>query len=148
MAQENLLQQFERKFRVQELLIKEFGFWLWSLRPVQCTLGFSILCLKRHALKLSDVQSHEMSELAVVIPLLEKGLLGAFGFDKINYLMLMMVDPHVHFHVIPRYDSVRSFEGREWTDQGWPGIPILAGEDHDKAILRRIVQQIKRQIVS
>ena len=27
------------------------------------------------------------------------------AYERINYLMLMMVDPHVHFHVIPRYSG-------------------------------------------
>ena len=40
--------------------------------------------------------------------------------------MLMMVDPHVHFHVIPRYDGVRSWNGIAVTDHGWPKPPDLA----------------------
>ncbi len=46
-------------------------------------------------------------------------------FDRINYLMLMMVDPHVHFHVFPRYEVSRTFEGLELPDRGWPGPPDL-----------------------
>ena len=34
-----------------------------------------------------------------------------FDHQKINYLALMMVDPHVHFHVIPRYSGSRELEG-------------------------------------
>ena len=39
--------------------------------------------------------------------------------------MLMMVDPHVHFHVIPRYEGPRTFAGLEFVDAGWPGPPDL-----------------------
>ena len=39
--------------------------------------------------------------------------------------MLMMVDPHVHFHVIPRYSGTRRIAGMEIADQGWPGPPDL-----------------------
>ncbi len=39
--------------------------------------------------------------------------------------MLMMVDPHVHFHVIPRYDGDRAWDGVEFADAGWPGPPDL-----------------------
>jgi diadenosine tetraphosphate (Ap4A) HIT family hydrolase len=39
---------------------------------------------------------------------------------------LMMVDPHVHFHVLPRYAEARTFEGIEYPDKGWPGLPDLA----------------------
>ena len=39
-----------------------------------------------------------------------EGVLGrTFNYDRINYLMLMMVDPDVHFHVIPRYETQRTF---------------------------------------
>ena len=47
------------------------------------------------------------------------------AIERINYLMLMMVDPHVHFHVIPRYSGSREWGGLEFADQGWPGPPDL-----------------------
>jgi diadenosine tetraphosphate (Ap4A) HIT family hydrolase len=36
-----------------------------------------------------------------------------------------MVDPHVHFHVIPRYEGGRGFGGIDVSDAGWPGVPAL-----------------------
>jgi diadenosine tetraphosphate (Ap4A) HIT family hydrolase len=36
-----------------------------------------------------------------------------------------MVDPHVHFHVIPRYEGGRGFAGIEVADAGWPKVPAL-----------------------
>jgi diadenosine tetraphosphate (Ap4A) HIT family hydrolase len=60
-----------------------------------------------------------------VIADLEAALKKAFRYDKLNYLMLMMVDPQVHFHVIPRYADVREFEGLSFRDAGWPGPPEL-----------------------
>ena len=38
----------------------------------------------------------------------------------------MMVDPHVHFHVIPRYKSEVEFNDRMFNDMLWPKPPILA----------------------
>jgi diadenosine tetraphosphate (Ap4A) HIT family hydrolase len=40
--------------------------------------------------------------------------------------MLMMVDPDVHFHVIPRYGADQEFDGLVYPDTGWPGPPVLA----------------------
>jgi len=48
------------------------------------------------------------------------------AYERINYLMLMMVDPNVHFHVIPRYSEPRHWEGLEFPDAGWPGPPQLS----------------------
>jgi diadenosine tetraphosphate (Ap4A) HIT family hydrolase len=56
---------------------------------------------------------------------IEAALRGAIAYDRINYLMLMMVDPHVHFHVIPRYSGERAACGITITDKGWPKVPAL-----------------------
>jgi diadenosine tetraphosphate (Ap4A) HIT family hydrolase len=37
----------------------------------------------------------------------------------------MMVDPNVHFHVIPRYSTTRQWNDVEFPDTGWPGPPHL-----------------------
>ena len=42
---------------------------------------------------------------------LDTALAKTFAPDKLNYLMLMMVDPDVHFHVLPRYAAARAFAG-------------------------------------
>mgnify|MGYP000964088017 CR=1 FL=1 len=39
--------------------------------------------------------------------------------------MLLMVDPDVHFHVIPRYAGSRQFRDLSFPDAGWPGVPAL-----------------------
>ncbi len=137
------LEGFQEKFRVHELLVRQFKHWYWSVRPVQSTLGASVLSLKRYAARFSDVTAEETAELAVAASLLEKTLEKAFHYDKINYLMLMMVDPHVHFHVLPRYASSRTFGGREWSDAGWPKLPVLTGEPGDQATLTAVVDELR-----
>ena len=61
---------------------------------------------------------------------IKAALAKAVGYAKFNYLMLMMVDPHVHFHVIPRYKGSREWpkgeaSAREFVDVGWPKAPDL-----------------------
>jgi diadenosine tetraphosphate (Ap4A) HIT family hydrolase len=50
----------------------------------------------------------------------EQWLSEAFGAEKFNYLALMMKDPEVHFHVIPRYSQPVDFAGKSFVDQDWP----------------------------
>jgi diadenosine tetraphosphate (Ap4A) HIT family hydrolase len=57
---------------------------------------------------------------------IERALKQAVGYAKMNYLMLMMVDPHVHFHIFPRYEGSRLLDGQPFDDKGWPGPPDLA----------------------
>ena len=63
--------------------------------------------------------------MGAVVTDIERALKAAFAYEKINYLMLMMVDPNVHFHVIPRYSETRSACGLTIPDPGWPVVPQL-----------------------
>ena len=66
-----------------------------------------------------------VAELGSAVKAVEAMLRAAVGYEKINYLMLMMVDVDVHFHVFPRYDGERSHHGLTVPDTGWPGPPRL-----------------------
>ena len=134
---------FKEKFRVNELLIFESKHWTWSLRPLQPTLGSGILALKRYAEFFSDITEEEGKDLAVIVRVVEERLKRAFAYDKINYLMLMMVDPHVHFHIIPRYSEAIELEGITWQDRGWPGPPSLEAEQISDDILFAIQDKLK-----
>jgi diadenosine tetraphosphate (Ap4A) HIT family hydrolase len=127
-----LLANFRARFRVEELLIASTPTWSWSLRPGQATLGAGVLSLNRYAASFSDVSGAEMAELSVLVGQIERAVKSVLGCDVINYLMLMMVDKHVHFHVIPRYQSIRQFAGLEWLDSGWPALPILTVSQHQE----------------
>lgn len=145
MSETNNLEEFKAKFKVQELLVLETKSWSWSVRPDQPTIGSSVLSLNRHALHLSDVNQSEMSELAEIIPVIEDKINSTFSHDIMNYLMLMMVDHHVHYHVIPRYDGIREFGGLKWIDKGWPALPVIADSQHKKQdhVLMSIVGALK-----
>jgi diadenosine tetraphosphate (Ap4A) HIT family hydrolase len=78
-------------------------------------------------------------ELPGIIREIEAGVSRAFEYTKINYLMLMMVDPEVHFHVIPRYDTPRTFFQQQFLDHGWPGLPDLKNTN---VISQEISQEI------
>ncbi len=113
------------KFGYPATLVAEYSHWVVLLRPAQPTLGSLILAAKSNATAFPDLKSRAFTELATVTKHLEQVLHSAVAPAKINYLMLMMVDPHVHFHVIPRYEGGRGFGGIEVTDAGWPKMPAL-----------------------
>lgn len=137
-----LLADFRSKFQVEELLIAQTQAWSWSVRPAQPTLGAGILSLNRHAACFSAVRADEMAELSELLGLVERSLKAAFSYDIINYLMLMMVDHHVHFHVVPRYAAPRRFAGLDWVDNGWPAFPALADRQHaDRSDIPSAIRQ-------
>jgi len=84
-----------------------------------------VLAAKSDATAFGDLPGDAHAELKAVTAAIEAALTRAVNYAKINYLMLMMVDPHVHFHVIPRYEGERSAAGLTIADAGWPGQPDL-----------------------
>ena len=113
------------KFGHPATLIAEYEHWVVLLRPAQPTLGALILAAKSDATAFGDLPVEAHAELKVATAAIEAALTQAVGYAKINYLMLMMVDPHVHFHVLPRYDGERSGAGLTVADAGWPAQPDL-----------------------
>ena len=113
------------RFGYPTTLIHEYPHWVVLLRPAQPTLGSLVLAAKSDATAFSDLPAPAFAEIAVAIAHIETALKAAVSYDKINYLMLMMVDPHVHFHVIPRYEGARDAEGLRIEDAGWPKTPAL-----------------------
>ncbi len=87
-----------KKFGYPDSLIKSYHHWSVLLRPQQPTLGSLILGAHSESLAFGELSLQAMTELPSVIQDIESSLNHCFKYDKINYLMLMMVDPHVHFH--------------------------------------------------
>ena len=114
------------KFGYPASLVAEYDHWLVLVRPAQVTLGSLVLAAKSDATAYGALPAAAFAEQGGVVADIERALGTFVGFDKINYLMLMMVDPHVHFHVLPRYADPRTWNGREFPDQGWPGPPQLS----------------------
>lgn len=136
------------KFGHPESLVADYDNWVVLLRPQQATLGALVLVCKESATAFSQISPAAFAEFGSTVCDIEAALTAAFAYDKINYLMLMMVDPNVHFHVIPRYAAERSFEGRTFADPGWPRLPDLAkSPELDPAMLARIREHVKRHWV-
>lgn len=124
------------KFGWPASLIAEFGHWVVLLRPAQPTLGSLVLAAKSEATAFGDLPAEAHAELKTVTGAIEAALQAAVGYQKLNYLMLMMVDPYVHFHVLPRYEGERSGGGLTVRDAGWPGQPDLSAAVTSDAALR------------
>jgi diadenosine tetraphosphate (Ap4A) HIT family hydrolase len=110
-------------FGYPRTLLAEYAHWMVLLRPRQVTLGSLVLACREPATRFGDIPPAAATELGQAVREIEGTLKSLFAYDKINYLMLMMVDPHVHFHVIPRYAGPRQFAGRELKDANWPKPP-------------------------
>lgn len=113
------------KFGWPDTQIADLDEWAVLLRPEQPVLGALVLVCKQPVTAFGDVDAAGFAEFGQAIKAIERMLQHAIDYEKINYLMLMMKDPDVHFHVLPRYKGSRERNGLEIIDAGWPGPPNL-----------------------
>ena len=103
------MNQTIEKFGYPASLVKEFEHWVVLLRPSQVTLGSLVLAAKGNATAYGDLPSEAFNEQAEAVAAIERALRAFTQYERINYLILMMVDPNVHFHA-----------GRQGKDQQRP----------------------------
>ena len=132
------------KFGYPDAVVKELAHWLVLVRPAQPTLGSLVLVCTDDAERFGQISEAASTELQRATAEIERVLEEAFGFEKINYLMLMMVDPDVHFHVLPRYSKEQSYEGVTFRDETWPGPPdITAANDFPADVKAKLVADLR-----
>ena len=136
----NILNDTMLKFGAPDTSIHTYSTWLVLLRPAQVTLGAMVLVAREPVTAFSQLSPAGFTELARVTRDTESVLSHLFHYDKLNYLMLMMVDPHVHFHVIPRYAERRRYAGLEFSDSAWPGPPDLG---HSNPVDKKVFNQLR-----
>jgi diadenosine tetraphosphate (Ap4A) HIT family hydrolase len=133
-----------RKFGHPDSTLAELSHWLVLLRPAQVTLGSLVLVCKDAAERFGDISPEASAELREATSRIEAVLSDAFRYEKINYLMLMMVDPDVHFHVLPRYESERTYEGVVFRDDAWPGPPVISSaHDVEPTVLAALTRDLR-----
>jgi diadenosine tetraphosphate (Ap4A) HIT family hydrolase len=135
------MHQTLEKFRYPATLLKEFDHWCVLLRPSQATLGALVLVAKSDVTSMAALPPEAFTELHACCTAIDNALRQLRAFDKLNYLALMMVDPQVHFHVLPRYAEEQVFEGIVFTDPAWPGPPDLKSSTDISEAVRGKLQE-------
>ena len=114
-----------KKFHYPDSLIKEYKHWYLLLRPEQVTFGSMVLIEKDLKKKLSLINKNSFVELKLIVKKIENYFLNILKFNKINYLILMMKDPHTHIHIIPRHRKDKKFNKISIKDFAYPLPPNL-----------------------
>jgi len=129
---------FAAKFRVDDLHLRRVGTWDLSLRPGQLTLGAMVVSVRSGALGFAGLTAAEQADMGAAFALAERLACDTFGAARINLLCLMMQDPIVHFHVLPRYAAPQERFGATWVDDDWPGPPKVGPLVTPDAVLTQI----------
>ncbi|WP_207461669.1 HIT family protein [Azospirillum sp. SYSU D00513] len=138
-----------QKFGYPRTLVAETSHWAVLVRPQQPTLGSLVLACREPATAFGQLGAEAFADLRTAVAGLERMLTDFVAYEKINHLMLMMVDPDVHFHVIPRYQGVRRFGGLDFPDEGWPAVPALGkAVTPDEDTLGQLVAELRARWVA
>lgn len=76
--------------------------------------GFCRVILNRHIKEMTDLTEEERSRLMNIVWKTEQAVLDVMHPDKINIASLGNVVPHLHWHVIPRFENDRHFPNPIW----------------------------------
>lgn len=76
--------------------------------------GFCRVILNRHVREMTDLPSSEQQQLMRVVFAVEAALRRLYQPDKINLASFGNMTPHVHWHIIPRWENDRHFPHPVW----------------------------------
>jgi diadenosine tetraphosphate (Ap4A) HIT family hydrolase len=101
--------------------------------------GRCILSLKDHKTEIFQLDKQEQEAFGRDVSKATKALWETFSPDKLNYLILGDLYPHVHLHLVPKHKG-----GKTW---GSPFAMTLSEKDVlSPAELAAIVQDIKKHL--
>ncbi|OGH77490.1 MAG: hypothetical protein A2301_01645 [Candidatus Magasanikbacteria bacterium RIFOXYB2_FULL_40_13] len=136
---------WDKNNKYTEGFLKEYKHWVLEVSYRQHTLGCYIIFAKRPVEKISELENQEINELKDVMGEIETTLLkiDMFKPDRFNYWQMGNALHSLHFHGIPRYESSRNFNGKEWADKTWGSVPIWSKNDEKHDVVAKIREAIK-----
>lgn len=133
-------------------LVAQFTHSIAILAPWQFFTGYCILISRVHATELFELPDDTRRGLFDEMTLLARALHAEFRPRKLNYELLGNQVPHIHWHLIPRYDSDpdhlkpawiamdRAERDPEWRSQ-------LHGPSDRKTIIDRLRKSLAQQTI-
>ena len=130
-------------------LLAETDYWIILLAPDQRNLGTCVIALKRFEGDLAELKDEEWLEFSKIVKKLEYALKKAFNSTMFNWGCLMNSsyrkdppDPHVHWHMIPRYKEKTEFKGLIFEDPCFGSSTMKA-----KGGIRKVAEDVRIKII-
>ena len=125
----------------------ETSYWTVFLNPDQYYLGRSLVVVKRNVGDLAKLSDGEWLDFAKLVKKYESALRKAFGATMFNWSCLMNnafrnnpPDPHVHWHVRPRYSKPTVLEKMAFEDKEF-------GNHYARRTNREVPEEVFKKIV-
>lgn len=101
----------------EEFLIKELstGYVVSSRYQHKYYEGYSLFLCKIHKTDLHELDREFRTQFLKEMSLVAEAVYKTFKPDKLNYELLGNSNPHLHWHLIPRYKKDANFTRTIWT---------------------------------
>ena len=136
--------------------ITQTKFWKVDINENQEYLGRSFVSLKRHCGSLSELTKDEWLDFSELVRKLESCFKRTFDAKLINWSCLMnnafkekTANPHIHWHVRPRYERDVKFAGLTFKDPEF-GSHYARGQDRiflqPEDVLIKIIKELEENL--
>jgi len=132
--------------KLPQVVLFETSHWACNLAQDQTYLGRSYVTSKRHCGDLIELTPDEWRDLQAAMRKFETGMRKTFNARLFNWSCLMNnafqsqnPQPHVHWHVRPRYSRTVTVAGEQFTDEHF-------GHHYERRTNRRVDDSVMRQI--
>lgn len=96
-------------------LVKELTTGYVVIGDHQFYRGYTLLLCKRHTTELHKLPVKFKKQFLLEMSLVAEAVFKAFSPEKLNYELLGNSDPHLHWHIFPRYKNDPAPERTIWT---------------------------------
>jgi len=97
-------------------LIHEFANTFFVVGDHQFYKGYSLLLYKKHVREFHELSLEQHAELSVELYLANKAVANTYAPWKMNNQCLGNQDQHIHWHILPRYESDKYHKSYPFTD--------------------------------
>jgi len=95
-------------------LIKELTTGYAVISKFQYYKGYTLFLSKEHVSELHNLKPEKRSLFLEEMSKVAEAVYGAVKPDKLNYELLGNGQPHLHWHIIPRYRTDPEFKSPVW----------------------------------
>ena len=116
--------------------IHEFEHSIMVLGEHQFHPGYSLILLKEHRRELHELAPEAQTALFQELMAATRALVQAFQPWKMNHACYGNAQPHVHWHLFPRYDTLPDHQSHPWLHAAEFDKHIVDAEEAERLILR------------
>ncbi len=103
-----------KELPTSRFFIKEFSTGYAVISKYQYYNGYTLFLCKDHVFELHDLSSAKSRLFLDEMSQVSKAVYNAVKPDKLNYELLGNTEPHLHWHIIPRYKKQEGFGRPIW----------------------------------